>query len=169
METGTAKLDLSLDLAPEAGGGFSGWLEYDCDLFDGVTVERLAGHLRRLLEAAVAAPGSVVGDLPLLSGAERGQLLAWSRSPADVPDGGHGSTDCSRSRPPGRRTQAAVVAGGEALTYRELAAARRASGGGAAAGGWSSRERRIGLMAEPVSICRWACWASSPRARPSCP
>ena len=73
-----AKFDLTLALA-EQEGALHGALVYAADLFDPATVERFAGHLERLLAAAVAAPGAAVADLPLLGPAEREQVLVeWS-------------------------------------------------------------------------------------------
>ncbi|MCK9898358.1 non-ribosomal peptide synthetase, partial [Frankia sp. AgB32] len=48
---------------------------YAGDLFDRATVESLAAGLVRLLEAAVAAPESRIGDLELLDAATRRELL----------------------------------------------------------------------------------------------
>ncbi len=77
-----AKLDLTLSLAEVDGGlagGLVGVLELSRDLFDVATVERLAGHLERLLTAALAEPERPWGELPLLTAPEAQQLLEWSR------------------------------------------------------------------------------------------
>ncbi len=92
VETGTAKLDLAVMLA-ESPAGLAGTIEYDAELFDRPTVERLAGHLTRLLAAAVAdgeragEPGRRVSELPLLSAPESAQLLVqWAgAAPAPLP------------------------------------------------------------------------------------
>jgi amino acid adenylation domain-containing protein len=73
-EAGTAKLDLVLELSEDGKGA----LEYAVDLFDRSTVERLAGHLQVLLEAA--DPDLPLSALPLLTAAERLQLVEWSRA-----------------------------------------------------------------------------------------
>ncbi|MEA2692171.1 MAG: hypothetical protein QOJ16_1558, partial [Acidobacteriota bacterium] len=66
LAEGTAKFDLTLSLAPRAAGaGVEGTLEYNRDLFDRTTAERLAGGFVRLLEAAAAAPETRLPDLPL--------------------------------------------------------------------------------------------------------
>ena len=53
------------------------------DLFDRSTVERWGGHLRTLLSAALAEPEREVWELPLMSAAERRQVLeAWNRTSA---------------------------------------------------------------------------------------
>ncbi|HZF09879.1 MAG TPA: non-ribosomal peptide synthase/polyketide synthase [Thermoanaerobaculia bacterium] len=78
-----AKFDLSLTFM-ESAGQLEAGIEYSADLFDATTVERLAGHLLRLLAAAAAEPDRVVSTLTLLSAGERHQLLyEWSRREAD--------------------------------------------------------------------------------------
>ncbi|MFL6236839.1 MAG: amino acid adenylation domain-containing protein, partial [Thermoanaerobaculia bacterium] len=115
------KLDLSLVLMPEGpeGEGLAGWIEYRRDLFEAATAQRLAGHLLTLLGAAAAAPGTRVSELPLLSAAERDQLLAWRRSPGvwAVPGTAHGLfEEQARLRP----EAVALVSGERSLTYGEL-------------------------------------------------
>ncbi|HYG64974.1 MAG TPA: condensation domain-containing protein, partial [Thermoanaerobaculia bacterium] len=78
----TAKFDLTIALG-EVGGELSGSVEYNTDLFDEVTIERLAGHFERLLSAVVEAPSSPAGDRALLSTAELSQLTEWSRGTGD--------------------------------------------------------------------------------------
>ncbi|HSF43042.1 MAG TPA: non-ribosomal peptide synthase/polyketide synthase [Thermoanaerobaculia bacterium] len=76
--TGTSKFDLTLFLH-EQDGEILAVLEHNSDLFEAATARRLLGHLETLLAAAVAAPESPVAELPLLSAAERQQLLReWS-------------------------------------------------------------------------------------------
>ncbi|MFN7611321.1 MAG: amino acid adenylation domain-containing protein, partial [bacterium] len=74
----TAKFDLTLAL--EAGGGvLRGAFEYNTDLFDRSTIERMVGHFKVLLEAVVADPQARLRDLPLLTEAERHQILVeWN-------------------------------------------------------------------------------------------
>ncbi|WP_397423329.1 condensation domain-containing protein, partial [Phenylobacterium sp.] len=61
-------------------------LTYDTDLFDAATIGRLAGHLERVLEQAVADPGRRLGSFDLLDTAERRQLLVeWNDTAADYP------------------------------------------------------------------------------------
>ncbi|HVR97036.1 MAG TPA: condensation domain-containing protein, partial [Thermoanaerobaculia bacterium] len=87
VDNGTAKFDLGLMLREE-GSGFAGSFEYATDLFDRSTVERLAGHLGTLLSAMVSDPERAVGELPLLTTAERDQLLVeWSSTAAASPIG----------------------------------------------------------------------------------
>ena len=66
IENTTAKFDLSLCLQ-ETGAGLQGYLEYNTDLFEASTIERMIGHLLTLLEAVVANPGQRIADLALLT------------------------------------------------------------------------------------------------------
>jgi len=81
----TAKFDLSL-LMIENEQGLSGSWEYNSDLFDLETIQRMAGHFERLLTAIVANPAQRVADLPFLTAGERRQLLVeWNATPRDYP------------------------------------------------------------------------------------
>ena len=77
----TAKFDLSLELAPEGRGARRAGSNTAATSSSAATVERLAGHLGTLLAAAVADAGARLSALPLLTAAERAQMLAaWRRS-----------------------------------------------------------------------------------------
>ncbi len=59
---------------------------YNADLFDRGTMERMAGHYRTLLEAIVAEPDGRIASLPLLTLAERHQILVeWNRTEVEYP------------------------------------------------------------------------------------
>jgi len=78
VTVGTSKFDLSLELddRPE---GLIGRFEYNTDLFDAATIDRMVGHWQTLLEAISTCPALCVGELPILTGAERQQLLVeWN-------------------------------------------------------------------------------------------
>jgi amino acid adenylation domain-containing protein len=78
MDTGTAKFELSLALM-EDGEGWSVSLEHSRDLFDGDTADRLLRHYAALVGAMAGAPDAPARELPLLSDAERHQLLVtWN-------------------------------------------------------------------------------------------
>jgi len=54
-------------------------IEYNTDLFDPGTVERMAGHLQLLLTAIAADPGQPLAELPMLTDAERHRaLVEWN-------------------------------------------------------------------------------------------
>ncbi len=82
----TAKFDLFLS-ATETADGLSLTAEYSTDLFDAATVRRLMSHYRNLLEALVVNPNLRVSELPLLSEAERQQLLFdWNDTTTEFPN-----------------------------------------------------------------------------------
>ncbi|HKH43166.1 MAG TPA: amino acid adenylation domain-containing protein [Thermoanaerobaculia bacterium] len=116
-----AQLDLSLHLE-ESGGGLDGWIDYNPDLFDGATMERLALHCGVLLAGAVAAPDGRLSALPLLSEPEKAQLLVqWN----DTRTAASGAAACIHElfRAQVERTPGAVAAVDveASVTYRELA------------------------------------------------
>jgi amino acid adenylation domain-containing protein len=84
VTSGTAKFDLTLYLTERADGLLTS-LEYSTELFDAATIERLLGHYRVLLEGVVTDPDQRLADLPLLTEAERQQLLVdWNATPTDA-------------------------------------------------------------------------------------
>jgi amino acid adenylation domain-containing protein len=79
----TARFDLTLE-AIETAHELECVFEYNTDLFDKATIERMADHFLCLLDAVAAAPATRVADLPLLAEAERAQLLAdWNDTSLD--------------------------------------------------------------------------------------
>jgi amino acid adenylation domain-containing protein len=85
IETSTAKFDLTIHLC-ERPDGLYARIDYATDLFERRTIERLAGHYGRLLEAMADHPEASVFHLPLLSPAERQQLVIdWNRTATAYP------------------------------------------------------------------------------------
>ncbi|HYV11048.1 MAG TPA: condensation domain-containing protein, partial [Pyrinomonadaceae bacterium] len=80
-DNGTAKFDLTLTME-ETDQGLAGSVEYNTDLFDAATIQRLLGHYETLLADLVIHPEHTVSELPLLTTAEHQQLLDWN--PTDV-------------------------------------------------------------------------------------
>ncbi|MFM1990405.1 MAG: Long-chain-fatty-acid--CoA ligase, partial [Pseudomonadota bacterium] len=72
--TRSAKFDLAWTFT-EHGGKLFGKIEYNTDLFDEATVQRMARHYEVLLEGICADPQAKVSDLPLLAAQERHQIL----------------------------------------------------------------------------------------------
>ncbi|CAM2828224.1 non-ribosomal peptide synthetase [Prescottella defluvii] len=69
-----AKFDLQLTLIPTDSGNLEAILTYATDLFDEPTVEMLGQRFVRILEAVAADTRVVVGDIDIVSDAERAQL-----------------------------------------------------------------------------------------------
>ncbi len=79
----TAKFDLTLALT-EQTDGLAGVWEYNTDLFEAATIERMNGHFEALLEGIIAAPEHRLSELPLLTDAEQQQLLMQRTLTASV-------------------------------------------------------------------------------------
>jgi amino acid adenylation domain-containing protein len=78
-EISIAKFDLLLTLREEQDE-IGGTLEYNVDLYEGKTIERLARQLERVMAAVAEAEDCRVGELLLLSEAEREQVVVeWNR------------------------------------------------------------------------------------------
>ncbi|MDH6228214.1 amino acid adenylation domain-containing protein/non-ribosomal peptide synthase protein (TIGR01720 family) [Streptomyces sp. MJP52] len=81
-----ATFDLAFDFV-EHDGGVTCHLEYSTGLFDEDTARRLATRLRLIVEAAVEGPERPAGELPLLTEAERHQVLhTWQGAPLLLPE-----------------------------------------------------------------------------------
>lgn len=117
--TGGSKFDLSLEL-DEQPGGLAGHLEYSTDLFDETTIVRLAEHWQVILTGMLTDPSLPVGKLPLLTKAERAQILdTWNATHMAYPD-----ELCLHQlfAEQARRVPEAIAAtfAGSSLTYRGL-------------------------------------------------
>ncbi|HJP95208.1 MAG TPA: amino acid adenylation domain-containing protein [Pyrinomonadaceae bacterium] len=114
-----AKFDLILTVG-EMDGRLSGQLEYNTDLFDAVTVKRMARHLEHLMQAAVSNPDEQVSRLRLLSDDERRQILfGWNDTQAESE-----STLCIHElfeqQAAAKPEAVAVIHKDQRFTYREL-------------------------------------------------
>jgi len=119
FETGTAKFDLTLSIENTADRLRGVW-EYNSDLFDAPSIERMTQHFQILLEGIVANPQQSISQLPLLTQAEQQQLLVeWNNTWAEYPQDKciHQLFEEQVERSP---DSVAVVFEGEQLTYREL-------------------------------------------------
>jgi amino acid adenylation domain-containing protein len=115
----TSVVDLSLYLR-ERDGKLIGFVEYNSDLFESSTIERMIGHFQTLLEGIVADPEQPISTLPLLTDADRHQLLVqWNDTAADYPKDSciHELFEAQVERAP---EAIAVQFEGKQLTYREL-------------------------------------------------
>ncbi|HEX3587980.1 MAG TPA: amino acid adenylation domain-containing protein, partial [Pseudonocardiaceae bacterium] len=74
LDSVIAKFDLTLEME-ECGSDFEAAFIYSTDLFDESTIERMAGHLLTLLEAAATNPDTPITHLPMLTEPETHQLL----------------------------------------------------------------------------------------------
>src|SRR5262245_23269046 len=72
-DSASAKFDLWLSIE-ESDDDLSAVLEYDTELFDGETIGRLLGHYCALLESATGNPNQRLGQIQILTEAERWQI-----------------------------------------------------------------------------------------------
>ncbi|HPL30629.1 MAG TPA: amino acid adenylation domain-containing protein, partial [Anaerolineae bacterium] len=117
--SGTAKFDLTLFME-EAGDRLGGAVEYNADLFDAATIARFIGHFQALLAAAVADPDGRVARLPLLSEAERREIVhTWNDTTAAYPEGqcAHQLFEAQAQRAP---QAVAATCTGRQMSYHEL-------------------------------------------------
>ncbi|NEQ09933.1 MAG: amino acid adenylation domain-containing protein, partial [Moorea sp. SIO4E2] len=78
--------DLDLEMS-EINSKLTGAFKYNTDLFEQSTIERMLSHFQALLEGIVADPQQPVSRLPLLTVAERQQLLVdWNDTAVGYPD-----------------------------------------------------------------------------------
>ncbi|WP_370415331.1 SDR family NAD(P)-dependent oxidoreductase [Streptomyces fradiae] len=124
VEEGTARFDLEVHCWDDPHR-LRGSFVYSTDLFDRVTMERMAAHLTKVFEGALADPSRTVGELSLLTEDDRRVLDAVAGA-----DAGPGAGFDADATVPGlfaaqaaaRPEAIAVRAPGAALSYAELAA-----------------------------------------------
>ena len=119
FEEQTTRFDLELHVR-EVDNQLQGYCLYSTDLFDKGTIQRMMGHFLTLLAGIVADPQRSIAELPLLTEAERYQILVeWNDTQADYPFDQciHQLFEEQVERTP---EAVAVVFGDEELTYREL-------------------------------------------------
>ena len=80
--THTARTDLTMSIRASSEC-IEGAVEYSTNLFDQDTIQRMIEHYQVLLEGIVANPGQKIYELPMLSKAERHQILYdWNNTRA---------------------------------------------------------------------------------------
>jgi amino acid adenylation domain-containing protein len=127
VEAGSEKFDLTLSLGEGKDGGLAGALSFATDLFEPTTAERFVGWFTTLLDGL--APGRRISELPLLTAAERREVLTAGMAGMGERDGTsvaavsvgdlclHELVAAQVARTP---TAEALVVGSERLTYGEL-------------------------------------------------
>jgi amino acid adenylation domain-containing protein len=111
--------DLALAVADCAGELTCAW-EYNAALFEAATIGRMAGHFETLLAGVVADPAQPLARLPLLTDAEREQILvAWNANALPIPPvaGMHQLFEAQAAR---TSDAVAVIDDEQHLTYAQL-------------------------------------------------
>ncbi|WP_069885774.1 amino acid adenylation domain-containing protein [Streptomyces luteocolor] len=125
VDNGTAKFDLSFKFderrtAEGAPAGVVGVVEFNGDLFERATAERVGARLVRLLRAVADRPDLPLSGVDILDGAERAQLLTgWNDTDAQLPEAPTVSAlvEAQADRTP---DAVALVQGTTRWTYRRL-------------------------------------------------
>ena len=118
LEQRAAQFELALTMVKNSDG-LSAALEFNTDLFDVASIERMAGHLSVLLSGIAEQPDRAISQLPILTSAERWQLLVdWNDTATPIPDVCvHQLFEAQVERTP---DAVALVYGDEQVTYRVL-------------------------------------------------
>jgi amino acid adenylation domain-containing protein len=115
----SAKFDLSLSILDREEGP-TATVTYNTDLFNSATISRMCGHFQTLLQGIVTNPEQRLSDLPILTEAERRQLLVeWNNTTQDYAKDRyiHELFEAQVERSP---EAVAAVFEDKQLTYREL-------------------------------------------------
>jgi len=129
FDPGTTRFDLEFHLSARSGSlaslggdradGLGVLAVYNTDLFDAATITRMLAHFHHLLLGIIADPDRILSDLPLLSQAERHNLLVeWNDTQAHYPNLCiHQLFEAQVEQTP---SAVAVVFEDKQLTYQEL-------------------------------------------------
>jgi amino acid adenylation domain-containing protein len=148
LERRAATLDLVM-LVIETTGSLSTSIRFNADLFDPATIARMAGHFHVLLESIIHDPATAIGDLDILTAAERQQLVVeFNDTRTDYPKDKclHQLFEEQVQRTP---DNVAIVFEEEQLTYAQL---------NARANRLAHHLQALGVRPEvPVAICMQRC------------
>lgn len=118
IDTTTAKFDLSMTVQ-DTDGGLVVSIEYNSDLFEASTIERLLGRYQNVLAGLTGDLRTTVGSIHLLSAEERQDVVAVNQEPG--PAGSPLSLSALIQRHAERMPDAtAVVLEEQNLSYRNL-------------------------------------------------
>jgi amino acid adenylation domain-containing protein len=95
--------------------------EYDTDLFDPTTIERMAGHVETLLGSIVADPSQPISDLQILTESETVQLLGqWNERASDLVQQRECLHHLFEAQVAQNPEAPAIICGKTQLSYREV-------------------------------------------------
>jgi len=118
IEHKSVRYDIELVLWEHQGQIF-GHIDYDTDLYEEATIQRMGRHLNHLLESITNDPNQYISDLDLLEDGEKRQLAEWNQTLVDYP-----RDVCIHELVGSRAKQTpdaiAVVSEGVSLKYSEL-------------------------------------------------
>ncbi|MCA9918598.1 MAG: amino acid adenylation domain-containing protein, partial [Anaerolineales bacterium] len=118
-DSGTAKFDLTLSVMEEDEGLLC-LLEYNTDIFEAATIERMFEQMQTLLSQALIAPAQTINDLPLLAPAVQDELIALADGPQLPPPPFTAVPQWFESQVEKSSEKTAVRHRNQAITYAEL-------------------------------------------------
>lgn len=83
LSTGSSMFDLTFSMK-DSDKGLTGFVEYNTDLFDSSTIERMVQHFEKLLESALSDPDQSIATLPMLTDLEIQLFNNWNQTKKDV-------------------------------------------------------------------------------------
>jgi amino acid adenylation domain-containing protein len=84
FEAGIAKFDLSVEVWDD--GEFHCQFEYNTDIFERSTIQRMLRHFEKLVNSALENPDLPIAKLAIMSAQERNQVLTgWNQTAAEYP------------------------------------------------------------------------------------
>jgi len=119
FDTGTSRFDLTVE-AGERDKELQFHWEYNTDLFDDSTIERMQEHYRCLLDGILANPEQRISQLDMMTASERKEFAEATATPRSEYPSNLGIHDLFAQQVARRPDAVAVVFGSEELTYREL-------------------------------------------------
>ena len=119
IDTGASKYDLYLEL-DERRDEILARFHYSTDLFDAATIARLSDHWMSIVAGAVRDPGLRISELPLLSEAEKNQvIIEWNQTSRRYPRNG-GIPDLFKTQCERTPQVVALSEGKRNLTFSQL-------------------------------------------------
>jgi len=116
LDRGGAQFELSFTIDTELTHSLT--VEYNTDLFERDTIERLADQYLALLESAASAPETRLSRLAILPATQRAALQRWNDTTAAVPTATFPASFAAQAARSADRI--AISFDGSAMTYHEL-------------------------------------------------
>ncbi|MDP1794035.1 MAG: amino acid adenylation domain-containing protein, partial [Acidimicrobiales bacterium] len=119
VSVGATEYDLACSIT-EVEGAAQVNVEFNADVFDGVTVERLMGHWRVLLESALVDSSVAVGGLSMMPAGERALIAGWASGGELAVGGPQRLEQLVAVAAGGRGSGVAVRSGEEVVSFADL-------------------------------------------------
>jgi amino acid adenylation domain-containing protein len=119
MEIPVSKFDLVFNFV-ELGGDLHASIEYNTDLYEQATAERMGAHLQQLMAVVIEQPSEPIARLDYLGEEEKRQLLVSFNDVPKLQPRSLFATDMFEEQVRKQPGALAVVSGGSELSYEEV-------------------------------------------------